>query len=642
MTHRIGYRPDIDGLRAVALLLVVVFHAYPSYLPGGFIGVDIFFVISGFLISSILIEEISVNKFSVFDFYSRRIRRIFPALLVVLFFSLFVGWFTLFSDEYLQLGISVIAGAGFFENLLLISQLGYFDTSSDLKPLLHLWSLAVEEQFYLIWPVFIWFIYKSRFSMFKTIFIIFISSLVYNLYATIVGFENIFYSPVVRFWELLSGSFIYFIYKNKINIKKSSIQNISSILGLALIFCSAFLLNKDSKFPGWNAIPPVLGAFLIIASGNKSQFNSKILSSRPMVFIGLISYPFYLWHWPLLSFYRIIFYQKNSFIPFLIILISAILAWLTYIGIEQRIKRLKHLMPILSGMMIFASVSGGVIFINNGFPNRLASYEKYNDHPYIKDSRSTPSCIKQYSYLFKPTFDIKRDFCINYPSSEILILGDSHAEQIFDSFTVSNVQNITRLGRGSCPPIPFFNVVDSWLKCEPTVENLFNYAKEGNFKLTIFAGVFGRLFNGEYQTTQSLEEKKLNIQRFMRELGNSKITTLIILDNPKLPFQGIECLKRPFHSSPLRGCSFSRSFHEQTISTYRQIFISSAKPYPNIKILDPTNLFCNSDHCFAYNTDGLLYLLDDNHLNRRGSKLITDQVIKMYPALFNKSHMIIR
>ena len=200
------YRPDIDGLRAIAVLLVVAFHAYPNSVKGGFIGVDIFFVISGYLISTIIFANLQNNTFSFKDFYIRRIRRIFPPLILVLFSSLVFGWFGLIPDEYAELGRHIFGGATFTSNIILWNEAGYFDNSIELKPLLHLWSLGVEEQFYILWPFLIWSAWRLDFDVLKTIFAVGVASFCLNIYMAKENAVIDFYSPLTRFWELLSGA----------------------------------------------------------------------------------------------------------------------------------------------------------------------------------------------------------------------------------------------------------------------------------------------------------------------------------------------------------------------------------------------------------------------------------------------------
>ena len=202
------YRPDIDGLRAVAVLSVVAFHAFPRWMPGGFIGVDIFFVISGFLISTIIFENLEKNTFNFIGFYARRIRRIFPALLIVLIFSYAFGWIALLADEYKQLGKHIAAGAGFVSNFVLWGESGYFDNSSDTKPLLHLWSLGIEEQFYIVWPFVLWLAWKKRFNLLTLGILVWLTSFYLNIQGVKKDVVATFYSPQTRFWELFAGSIL--------------------------------------------------------------------------------------------------------------------------------------------------------------------------------------------------------------------------------------------------------------------------------------------------------------------------------------------------------------------------------------------------------------------------------------------------
>lgn len=202
------YRPDVDGLRAIAVLAVVFFHAFPSLIRGGFVGVDVFFVISGYLISTIIFENLDRGTFSFSEFYARRIKRIFPALILVLVACFVFGWFVLLADEYKQLGKHIAASAGFISNIIFWNEAGYFDNAQETKPLLHLWSLGIEEQFYILWPLVIWVIWKRKFNLLTITFFLAIASFMLNLKGVQQDAVATFYSPQTRFWELLSGSLL--------------------------------------------------------------------------------------------------------------------------------------------------------------------------------------------------------------------------------------------------------------------------------------------------------------------------------------------------------------------------------------------------------------------------------------------------
>ena len=303
MKHLIhpSYRPDIDGLRAIAVLSVVGFHAFPNFLKGGFVGVDVFFVISGFLISTIIFTSLNNNSFSFIGFYHRRVLRIFPSLIVVLIATLGFGYLSLRADEYANLGKHAAGGAGFISNILLWAESGYFDRSSDTKPLLHLWSLGVEEQFYILWPIIAYLAWKRRLGFASTAAVLALSFAT-NLYLLKTDSAANFYSPFSRFWELLIGALIacftsitnsrsparsicltgtcsdslYRIFEN------NRICNFMSTVGGLLILLS-ILITRERNFPGFWALMPTMGTALIICSGKDAWFNKQILQNRYLV-----------------------------------------------------------------------------------------------------------------------------------------------------------------------------------------------------------------------------------------------------------------------------------------------------------------------------------------------------------------------
>ncbi|MFG0516982.1 acyltransferase family protein, partial [Kluyvera intermedia] len=269
------YRPDIDGLRALAVIPVVLFHAFPDSITGGYVGVDIFFVISGYLISLIILKNFNNDSFSFVDFYVRRIRRIFPTLTTVLVFSLVFGWFALFPDEYAQLGKHVAGSSVFISNFVLLSESGYFDSASISKPLLHLWSLAVEEQFYIVWPLLLLFFRKLINPIFMALALLALTFAA-NIHFIDQNQSLTFYSPVMRFWEILCGSCLAWCQVNKQSISsrfdgkvpaivslfinsdgRSAYRHIISIFGLSLITIAMYSYTEGLEFPGWYAVAPV-------------------------------------------------------------------------------------------------------------------------------------------------------------------------------------------------------------------------------------------------------------------------------------------------------------------------------------------------------------------------------------------------
>jgi len=367
----VAYRPDIDGLRAVSILLVVGYHA--QGVPGGFVGVDVFFVISGFLISRIILDELKAGTFSPLGFYARRVRRIFPALIVVLAVTYVIGWFVLLPDGFSLLGKSIAAGVGFVSNLFQLSQAGYFAPDSAENPLLHLWSLGIEEQFYIFWPPVLWLLSGPR-RRWLWIAAIAVASFGAGLLIFFGYKEWSFYSPISRAWELLAGGMVanYWVdHPEREHRGFAQRDNLFAAVGFAAIFGAALALNTDSRFPGISALAPVLGAVLLIVSP-KSAVNRLLLSNRPMVGIGLISYPLYLWHWPLLSYLGIVRHGDPTLIEtWIAVIVAFILSWLTYRFVEIPLRRRPNVVPRLSFGLIAIGVVGIATAAAAGFGFRF-------------------------------------------------------------------------------------------------------------------------------------------------------------------------------------------------------------------------------------------------------------------------------
>jgi len=368
---KLAYRTDIDGLRAVSILLVIGYHA--RLVPGGFIGVDIFFVISGFLITRIILTETGAGTFSSAEFYARRIRRIFPALIVVLAVTWLAGWFVLLPAQFALLGKSSAAGVAFVSNLFQLSQAGYFAPDAADNPLLHLWSLGIEEQFYIFWPPVLLMVFGSKRRR-LWIAAIAVASFAVGLLIFFGYKEWSFYSPISRGWELLAGA----ILANRVfdRAKRepggfAHFDDLRAAIGMAAILGAAIWFNNNSLFPGVDALLPVLGAVLLILSPN-SSINRILLSNRPMVLIGLISYPLYLWHWPLLSYLGIVRNgNANTLEIWAAIIVAFVLAWLTFRFVEIPLRRQQNAVPRLSFGLITIGVAGILAATASGFGFRF-------------------------------------------------------------------------------------------------------------------------------------------------------------------------------------------------------------------------------------------------------------------------------
>lgn len=359
------YRPDIDGLRAVAVLGVVIFHAFPKALPGGFCGVDIFFVISGYLISGILYKGVREGGFSFQEFYARRVRRLFPSLITVMLLCLGYGYVVLLSDEYRQLGKHVAAGTLFIQNIVFWQESGYWDVASSLKPLLHLWSLAVEEQFYIIFPPLLLLIWKRKWPMVAILWILLGVSLIANLVMSTQDRSSDFYLTTYRAWEFLGGSLLAWWHYGKSNEEEATSGNALSVIGMILIAVSMILLKEKEPYPGYRAIFPVAGSIAFIAAGRQSWINRRILANPLVVWIGLISYPLYLFHWPALSFVHIIKGENPD--PRYIsgaLGIAFLLTIATYYLVEKpaRFSKVKWTVLLLTGVFVIMGCIGILIW----------------------------------------------------------------------------------------------------------------------------------------------------------------------------------------------------------------------------------------------------------------------------------------
>jgi peptidoglycan/LPS O-acetylase OafA/YrhL len=455
------YRADIDGLRAVAVLSVVIFHAFPGLLRGGFIGVDIFFVISGFLISTIIIDNLKRDRFSVAEFYGRRVRRIFPALLLVLVASYAVGWFALLADEYRQLGKHIAGGAGFVANFVLWGESGYFDSTAESKPLLHLWSLGIEEQFYIVWPLLLWAGWKARVNLLLTTAAVGFASFGWNI-AT-VGGDTIaaFYSPQTRFWELLVGAAMACAaaHKPPAPTLGQGFANALSLLGAALIVAGTALIDKERRFPGGWAVLPTVGAALVIAAGASAWLNRVVLANRVLVWFGLISFPLYLWHWPLLSFARILeAAPPTRWMRIAAIAASIVLAWLTYRLIERPIRFGSHRQAKTLALLVLMTLTGTAGYY--GYRQGGFAGSGYRDPARTEYSNYFRNSPPEYQYLkTNRVFEKYRSECDFYdmeklragqattlprPSlaetcykrdatyaKSVFLWGDSHAQQFY-------------------------------------------------------------------------------------------------------------------------------------------------------------------------------------------------------------------
>ncbi len=457
------YRREIDGLRAIAVLSVVGFHAFPNLFPGGFVGVDIFFVISGYQNTGIIFRGATRGDFSFIDFYTRRVRRIFPALLAMMSVCLLVGYQLLFMTEFSRMAGNIAAATSFVANFMFMREAGYFDGDSAFKPMLHLWSLSVEEQFYVVWPPLASFIalLTRRLATFAIVGLIAISFWS-NIHLTETHASAAFFLPTTRAWELLLGALLAHMETMPDASPQSGLAarleqlsqgkimpDVVSTVGLGLVTTSALLLSHET-FTGWRAVAPTIGAALIIAAGPLGWANRRLLSLRVAVFFGGISYPLYLWHWPILSFLRITQGDDLSRPVRVVAVLAAIgLAWLTYRFIERPVRFGPDARLKASGLAGAALAIGvGALVVSTHSPPRdagdayVAQYENlWPEYHYSRVNGLFESYREDCNYFdavsYLPRDEVPAHCTIPVTPISVLVWGDSHAQHLLPGLMAS-------------------------------------------------------------------------------------------------------------------------------------------------------------------------------------------------------------
>ena len=666
-----GYRADIDGLRALAVLAVVTFHAFPSWLAGGFIGVDIFFVISGYLISTIIYENLERGTFSFLEFYARRIRRIFPALIVVLLACFAYGWLELLANEFKLLGKHIAGGAAFVSNWVLLREADYFDVSTDTKPLLHLWSLGIEEQFYIVWPLLLWCAFKQRINLLAVG--LFVTAISYFLNVTQVNTSITadFYTPQTRVWELMFGSMLAWLAIHQPNFSTAGLTRVNrflailvfrdertadgkklasalSLLAMLLLAFGFWLIDKDVGYPGNWALIPVLGAVLLIFAGPGAWVNRIVLSNRLAVWFGLISFPLYLWHWPLLSFARILAGAvPGAGIRGMAIAASIVLAWLTYRFVERPLRGGEwgqRKAVLLALLMALIACAGYYTYGSNGFPFRNKKMEQYFlDLEYEKSFHSNQLGKNSYAdfqgyYAFK-----SRD-----AAPTVLLLGDSFANRmIMGLSTLDNSNVFLHLSNHACPE--FLDLATPDVRGSPLADKCVEYTDYAMHVAETSASIHTVIFYARGPLYVSpIADRRLSLKNYS---GSGDASTLMeiairrtfdklmklgkkiifVYSNPEIPFDPASCLdSRALRASSIApaDCHVKRELFERYESAYRSLMAKVLKDYPKIKVLDAADIFCDQAKCLAMKDNTMLYS-DRNHLSLAGSVLLANAVLPL-------------
>lgn len=633
-------RDDIDGLRAVAVVAVLIFHAFPAALPGGYLGVDVFFVISGFVITRLLLIELrGRSSINLVAFYGRRIRRIFPALCIVLVATLALGWVVLTQSEWQQLLRHTVAAATMTSNLVYRAEVGYFDQDADHKPLLHLWSLGIEEQFYLVLPVALLVLWRVRPLLKVGLALAVALSFAYSAYASI-GSRGDFYSPIARGWELGLGTLL--ALGGPDLFSRARIRSTLSVAGIVMI-SAAFVWPRPTILP--DALLPTAGAAMVIWAGPAAWFNVSVLARRPAVWIGLISYPLYLWHWPLLSYAAISGYDESPqgvAIKIAILGLSVVLADVTYRMVEQRLRNTGPLLvaPPFAGAMVaiavFAVMSPSLLTWTSAL--RLSERDP---SVWRADLINTADCIERYQI---PTGDA---FCIETlpgTAPTFAIIGDSHSNHWTPGIKAVNPDLAAlQIGAGGC----IYAEVESYgpaddaahqaicgalmrrtfavIRSTPSINTVILSARLIETFPADPATAPRRLIGSATTTQENLDAFVPAVRSAVKELVASGRRVVFLLPIPELQIDPRTCLH-------LRAVQFQRSdcgVPEIVASTARakvvQAIHLAAEGFPEVEIVDPWNVFCRAGWCDAW-VDGEMVYRDNNHLSETGAARVWSEI----------------
>lgn len=666
------YRPDIDGLRAIAVLAVLFFHTSVPGFSGGFVGVDIFFVISGFLITSIIVKDIQADRFSIARFYERRIRRIFPALFPVIAFVLVVGTWLFDSEAFKNLGNSITATTLFSSNILFWQESGYFDAPSLLKPLLHTWSLAVEEQFYIFFPIALILIkryLKSRFIPWIS------AAFILSLAASILGVSHqpaaTFYLVPTRAWELMAGSLL--ALRALPEPKTNTQRNALALSGIALITGTIALYSEATPFPGLAAIPPVLGSALIIYSGmGQSRFAiQRALSVQPLLFIGLISYSLYLWHWPIVTFAKIILIRKlNGADSALIIVSSIALATFSWKFIEQPFRGAQSLIPdrkrlfVYSGVVMTIMVAAGTLInLRDGMPGRFDRF--FPGVAKTIDSVTHDATFEKHCAWEKNAENIgkgAKPVIVGTPSAvpSFALIGDSHARAIIPAIEMqANASGLSGyiVTKSAAPPLcglsieldhqddnfdefTFYNAVMDFIRTHHEIRTVILVARWSAYihghmteknedPLTIT--FIDKTTNRKYES--NTEAITVALKRTVQTLVRMKRNVVLVSDIPEIGYDIPTAysihVRLPILSS-LDDIRITENEYYNRNKEINHIFEELSK-HKEITLIRPDKIMFDDSGKSRLIANGKLLYRDDDHLSTQGALFVApafDQLFK--------------
>lgn len=623
------YRADVDGLRAVAVLMVILFHSGLAF-SGGYVGVDVFFVISGYLITGIIVGQQMQGSFSLKNFWMRRIRRILPASIVMVIVTLFAGVLLLLPRDLDELGKSAVAQQFIASNFFFWHHTGYFDSRADLKPLLHTWSLAVEEQFYLVYPLLLVLCQRmTQKNLFQLLSALTLGSFCLACYLVYEHAGATFYATPTRAWELSIGGLLALIETRL--IWSRGLREFAGLLGLGLVCYAAFTFNKETVFPGANALLPCFGAVLIIAaSASGPTFVKKVLSFKPIVFIGLISYSLYLWHWPVLVYQRYWFGDNTSVTTMTIILLFCFLmSTLSWKFIEQPFRSSgtgesiawSRVCVLVGSGSLLAFASAAMIILGDGLPSRVPENVKA-----ILKNAAPPRDLKAFD---REAHDCEEDHLpfigdLQSTAPQFLVWGDSHAraiKELCDELAKEAGVKGAIATKSGTPPL-----VGPWrpstLQSAVDWNNAVrSYIQRHHIKHVLLVGRWSTCI--QHRGKDSTQEFSDGLRDTVNTLLGDGIEVRIMLQVP-------EQIINPYHRLAIatwgnvpipRGVS--KSQHEKThANVFKAIEYSGLD---KALFLDPTPNCFSEDGFSKLADDEVLYYRDDDHLSTAGAdKLLRD------------------
>ncbi len=674
-TPSASYRRDLDGLRAIAVLLVIVHHVAPDLLPGGFVGVDVFFVISGYLMTGILDASTRDRSYRYIDFVWKRCRRIIPALVTVLVATLLMGACILTGPELVNLARHVIAGSLSSSNLLLWSEVGYFDISAATKPLLHLWSLGVEEQFYLVWPLLLSMLPVLGRTRLLVIIALSAISLMISENLAYSDPAQAFYMLHSRAWELGAGAIVALMwpinesFSTPSNDRTKHVRAAVSVFGVALILGAAWQTRAVDAWPGLSALAPVVGTALILATGPFALANRTALSNGTARWIGQRSYALYLWHWPPLAFLHILAAERAwsagtvQWAGVLLMLPVVVLSHATLTLIERPARdravrtaassviSARHLLPY--GMILGAlALTSAALMRTHGLPNRYGTAGT-DAMALLRDA--SPDSITAYgTYATRCQLADKGNatWCWRTAGAGtgIAVFGDSHAEVLFAGLAdLKGPQPMLLTGRKGCAPLLQPDVIDNRLSeiCRRAAQLAHAAIRSDSSIGTVLlvsrgaAYVTGEGFGVDSQrpvvpvTVQRNTHDTTELQRALEAGLEASIQSflaagkrvVLVIGVPELGFLPEECLiGRPFGLRTIRTpCAVPRAMVDQRNHEYRALVRRLSQRMPALDVVDASGIFCDDQYCHAQRNGRLLYQ-DGNHLTLSGSRLLVAQL----------------